>query len=72
MAQRHQIVPDICGEDPNEGGAQSTFDRLLREYFATFVVGELPTASGESRSPKSEAGYCSRHPERTAVLEVLL
>ena len=36
---------DIGGEDPNRRETQSTFDRLLREYFAILVVDELPAAS---------------------------
>jgi hypothetical protein len=71
MTQRNRVAADICGEDPNKGEAQSTFDRLLREYFATFAVGEPATASGESRSPESDADHRSRHSERTAALEAL-
>jgi hypothetical protein len=65
MAQRDQIAADICGQEPNKAEAQSTFDRLLRAYFATLVIGELPTTT------KSDADHWSRNSEKTVALEVL-
>jgi hypothetical protein len=50
MTQRDQIAADICGQDSNKGEAQSTFDRLLREYFATLRDTESVAISEESRS----------------------
>jgi hypothetical protein len=49
MAQRVLGGTDISGEDPNAVEEQSTFDRLLREYFAILVGSELPAATGEGR-----------------------
>ena len=71
MTQRDQIAADICGQDPNNGEAQSTFDRLLRQYFATFVIAELPRVSLERRPPESDSNHWSRNSEKTAALEAL-
>jgi hypothetical protein len=50
MARRVLRGNDIDGEGRNRSEAQSTFDRLLKEYFARLLVGEFSATSEERRS----------------------
>jgi hypothetical protein len=57
------VTADIGGEDSNE--ARSTFDRLLREYFATVFVSALPATREERHSsepPSDTRNNRSRRP----------
>jgi hypothetical protein len=49
MTQRCGIAQDLYGDNPGRGEAQSTFDRLLREYFATLIFSGSPAIGDESR-----------------------
>jgi hypothetical protein len=62
MAQRalDGIVADLGLEGREFSEAQSTFDRLLRAYFARLMVGEFPAMDDVSRSFELPlAGCCA-------------
>jgi hypothetical protein len=44
------IAEDLSPEGRDVSEAQSTFDRLLRAYFARLMVGDFPAMSGVSHS----------------------
>lgn len=42
------IAEDVSREELGRREAESTFDRLLREYFAILIISESPAMSDES------------------------